>query len=271
MAFLRYLHDRLQRHHEARRLTQLKEDKGSGLPRLFRFNGFSIAYLDGPSLYTECRDIFSRQIYSFSSDTTAPLVIDGGAHIGVATLYFKQIYPAARVLCFEPDETSCRLLRQNIADNSVKNVQVIQAAVARSNGHAIFAPDGADGGRIVDGAGVSIKTARLSDYLSAVVDFVKLNIEGQELHVLLEIEERRRLHNIRELVLEYHGWPDGSQGLGPILDILDRNGFRYLVHDFDEITNPASKPPFRLSHDAPWFCLVYAKQEKKESDEEARS
>ncbi|RIK70844.1 MAG: methyltransferase [Planctomycetota bacterium] len=46
--------------------------------------------------------------------------------------------------------------------------------------------------------------------------------------------------------------------------MLARHGFRYLVHDFDRATNPASKPPFRLRR-APWFCLVYAERTNEPS------
>ena len=60
------------------------------------------------------------------------------------------------------------------------------------------------------------------------------------------------------MVVEYHGWPNGEQRLGAILSLLDAQGFRYLVHDLDEQTNPATKPPFRPPGDSPWFTLVYA-------------
>jgi len=61
-------------------------------------------------------------------------------------------------------------------------------------------------------------------------------------------------------VLEYHGWPDGEQRLGDILNLLDRQGYSYLVHDFDAETCGASKPPFRLTSQTTWFCLVYARR-----------
>jgi hypothetical protein len=101
---------------------------------------------------------------------------------------------------------------------------------------------------------------RLSDYLDEPVDFLKLNIEGEELPVLQEAAASGRLRNVRELVLEYHGWPGKQQGLGYILNLLDSNGYRYLVHDFDSQTCGASKPPFRMTADTTWFCLVYGRR-----------
>ena len=64
------------------------------------------------------------------------------------------------------------------------------------------------------------------------------------------------------MVLEYHGWAEGEQHLGEILCLLDREGFRYLVHDFDAETCSASKPPFRLKPGRNWFCLVYATRDR---------
>lgn len=75
--------------------------------------------------------------------------------------------------------------------------------------------------------------------------------------MLQETADSGRLHNVRELVLEYHGWPHGEQRLGDILALLDRRGFRDLVHDFDAETCAASKPPIRLTPHTTWFCLVY--------------
>lgn len=78
--------------------------------------------------------------------------------------------------------------------------------------------------------------------------------------MLREVAASGKLRQVRELVLEYHGWPNGEQRLGDILNLLDRAGFRYLVHDFDAESCGSSKPPFRLSPSTTWFCLVHARR-----------
>jgi FkbM family methyltransferase len=227
-----------------------------------RLDGLDVAYTDLMSFYMEYKDIFIRRIYHFDSAEPSPRIIDGGGCIGMSVLYFKRVFPAARILAFEPDRALCEILARNVAVNRLSDVQVVPAGLAAAEGTACFQPDGGDGGRVIEGnsAAVTIRTVRLSDCLAEPADFVKLNIEGQELPVLQEVEARGRLPNIRELVLEYHGWAGGPQRLGAILELLDRNGFRYLVHDFDQETNPASKPPFRLARPKTWFCLVYARR-----------
>jgi hypothetical protein len=146
-------------------------------------------------------------------------------------------------------------------NNHLRNVELIQAGLAAEVGTVSFVSDGSDGGKICGSeAKATIRTVTLSDYLDAPVDFLKLNIEGQELSVLEEAAASGRLCNVRELVLEYHGWAGGEQRLGAILTLLDREGFRYLIHDFDAETCCATKPPFRIqiTPQANWYCLVYA-------------
>ena len=96
-------------------------------------------------------------------------------------------------------------------------------------------------------------------FIGERVDFLKLNIEGQELPVLDEVAHSGRLRNVRELVVEYHSWPNKEQRLGEILNLLDEQGFRYLIHDFDAETGRVTKPPFRWTPKTMWACLIYGR------------
>lgn len=225
-------------------------------------DGFKILYVDLLSLYMEYKDIFVHRIYHFEARNTVPYIIDGGACIGMSALYFKSVYPQATIVSFEPDENIYKVLQSNITANNLVNVELIMAGLAAKAGTVSFNADGSDGGKITDGneGMTTIQTVRLSDYLDCEVDFLKLNIEGQELPVLEEVAASGRLSSVREMVLEYHGWAGGEQRLGKILTLLDQNGFKYLIHDFDSETNGATKPPFHFTQKTTWFCLVYAKR-----------
>ncbi len=225
-------------------------------------NGYSIKFTDILSLYVEYKDIFVRRIYHFNTPKLTPNIVDGGGCIGMSVLYFKSIYPESRITCFEPDREVFEVLQQNISKNGLTDVELVNAGLAKDEGMVCFAPDGVDGGKIVDSVlgSIYIKTVRLSDYLSEPVDFLKLNIEGQELPVLLEVEASGKFCKIHEMVIEYHGWANGEQRLGEILNLLDRNGFLYMVHDFDAETCSVTKPPFHMDTKTTWFCLIYAKK-----------
>lgn len=226
-------------------------------------NGYKVRYTDIMSLYIEYKDIFVHEIYQFHPKIDSPYIIDGGGFIGMSVLYFKSMYPEARIVCFEPDPEIFKILHHNLTTNNLDNVTIINAGLAKDGGVLSFKSDKTDGGKIVENnqGNITIQTVKLSKYLSDSVDFLKLNIEGQELPVLQEVEDSGKLRNIKEMVIEYHGWLDESQKLGELLTILDRNGFRYLIHDFDRETCSASKPPFHLGSQTPWFCLVYAQRQ----------
>src|SRR5262249_51895723 len=56
--------------------------------------------LNLPLLYSE---FSARQSYRFASSRPDPVVYDCGANIGMATFYFKWLYPKAHIDAFEPD------------------------------------------------------------------------------------------------------------------------------------------------------------------------
>jgi FkbM family methyltransferase len=232
---------------------------------LAHYSGYTVRITDGPNFYMQCKDEFMRRIYHFEAQRPDPLIIDGGSNMGIAILYFKYAYPRARIIGFEPDPAIFRVLQENVSRNRLTDVKLINASLGTESGTATFLADGSAAGRIRSGENsVTVRVERLSDHLTEPVDFLKLNIEGEELPVLQEAAASGKLRTVRELVLEYHGWAKEEQRLGAILDLLDRHGFRYLIHDFDVETCAASKPPFRWTPQTTWFCLVYARRESDE-------
>jgi FkbM family methyltransferase len=223
---------------------------------------YTLRITTGPDFYIQFKDIFIRGIYHFDYRKPDPLIIDGGSNIGMSILYFKHLYPSAHIIGFEPDPATFRILQENMARNRFTDVKIINAGLASMAGTKTFQADGSVGSHLTsDNSGFNVRVERLSDRLNQPVDFLKLNIEGEELSVLQEAETSGRLRNICEMVLEYHGWINDEQRLGLILNLLDRQGYRYLVHDFDAETCLTSKPPFRLTSQSTWYCLVYARRE----------
>jgi len=226
------------------------------------FLDYRVRVTDGLNFYIQCKDEFILGIYHFVSDRPDPLIIDGGSNIGMSILYFKRQYPAARIISFEPDPNVFKILQENLRSNKVTDVELIEAGLGAEAGTVGFAADNKAGGQFDPTHGDSqiVRVERLSDYVNEPVDFLKLNIEGQELSVLQELAAAGKLRNIREMVIEYHGWADGQQLLGELLMLLSQSGYRYLVHDFDSETGHATKPPFKINPGVPWFCLVYARR-----------
>ena len=231
----------------------------------------------GPDFYILYEDIFIHRIYHFGAQRPDPLILDCGSNIGMSVLYFKHVYPQARVIGFEPDPEICLYFRENIANNGLNDVQVVQAALAGQKGTLSFCSDGRCGshlgryplgGRPAEWTKCEVACVRLRDYLTEPVDFLKMNIEGAEWEVLADSEDR--LRQVRELVIEYHHLPGLARTLHKILELLHRQGFEYLVNDFDSETNAEVRPPFRLTTESRYFLLIYAKRIDKVTAKDVR-
>jgi len=198
------------------------------------FDGKPLALSDSAAFIDGYREIFRRRIYDFRAETSQPYIIDGGANIGLATVYFKQLYPESRITAFEPDGAILELLRRNVAARRLENVEAVQAAVWTSDGELSFVSEGGLSGHIADGAEYSqsstrVPSVRLKPFLARRVDFLKLDIEGAEYEVIEDC--RDELANVRNLFVEYHSPRDSEQKLARILQILTSAGFRYHIHE----------------------------------------
>src|ERR1700736_4768148 len=92
------------------------------------FAGRPIQVADADSFLGSYKEIFFDKVYAFPSVTPRPLIIDGGANIGLATLFFKRIYPQSRVIAFEADPAIFALLEQNIDSFRLSDVRLVNAA-----------------------------------------------------------------------------------------------------------------------------------------------
>jgi FkbM family methyltransferase len=68
----------------------------------------------------------------------APVVLDVGANIGWHTINWARELPGGRVHAFEPTPKTLELLRRNIAQNGLRNVEVVPLAVSDKSGSAKF-------------------------------------------------------------------------------------------------------------------------------------
>ncbi|HEX4602645.1 MAG TPA: hypothetical protein VH724_01505, partial [Candidatus Angelobacter sp.] len=93
----------------SRKLQLLKGLIVSALGRGKLF-GWKIKFLGRPALVMLYSEIFARESYWFTSNKPNPVILDCGANIGMATLYFKWLYPLAQITAFEPDPTTFNAL-----------------------------------------------------------------------------------------------------------------------------------------------------------------
>lgn len=230
-------------------------------------HGYIVRVHDGSICYHLYNDIFVNRIYAFESQRPDPLILDCGSNMGMSVLYFKHIYPRARIIGFEPDPVIFPYLKENVALNRLTDVQLHGAAVAGKKGLLRFYSDGLVGSSLEEHLGgevpagwtrYEVPVVRLRDYLEEPVDFLKMNIEGAEWDAVQDSQDR--LRQVREMVIEYHHLPGLPRTLHKILEVLHREGFEYAVSDFGLAAYGNAAPPVRLDDETRYFRHVYARR-----------
>jgi len=189
-------------------------------------------YFYGGSEYLHgLKEIFLEGVYKQTLPENS-FIIDCGAHIGLSVIYLKNICPTARIICFEPDEKNFSLLQKNILSHHLENVDAKQEAIWDENTSLNFIQDGNMGSKIgetTSSHAVTVKAARLKDYLDEKVDFLKMDIEGAEYKVLKDISEK--LENVEKMFIEYHGTFNQNKELLEIFEIILKKGFKFYIKE----------------------------------------
>ena len=186
---------------------------------------------DSASFLFQYNEIFASQIYKFKTNNSKPYIIDCGANIGLSIIYFKRLYPSAKIIGFEPDKQIFNVLSYNINSFNLKGITLINKALWNLETTMKFFAEGSDGGRIaVKGDKeniVEIQTTSLRKYISKTVDFLKIDIEGAETRVMENCEDL--LYRVDKIFIEYHSFLKETQSLDKILRILTKSSFRYYI------------------------------------------
>jgi FkbM family methyltransferase len=193
--------------------------------------------------------IFFRGEYRFHSKTAVPRIIDCGAHIGIATLYFKRLYPDCKVTSIEANPENVELLKRNIALNQIDDVEVFWGALsgpdsATENINLYIDPNPVSpwswGDTIVKDmwgnktsrASIEVPALLLSQFIDGPVDFLKIDIEGAEAEVIQEAGSN--LNSVEQIVVEFHRTSKTPiETLKRIESVLAQAGFTITVETGD--------------------------------------
>ena len=136
--------------------------------------------------------VFTEQQYEFPHNdiNSVKWIIDAGANIGMAAIYFSQKFPNARILSIEPDLNNFQLLKKNTI--GYPNVIHIHGALwHRDEKLKIFNTDEKSAGYVMGPAGeindgfVQAYTVAglISAYQIPRLSILKIDIEGSEKEV----------------------------------------------------------------------------------------
>jgi len=204
-------------------------------PRYSQFSvhlhGWRLSLPDAASFLSTYKAIFLDQIYAFAFEGNSPRILDLGANVGLSVLFFKLIYPKAKISAFEPDPVIFSYLEHNIRGNGYQDVELFKKAAWIEDTQLQFKSDGADAGHLVSEGktgNVQVEAIDLDCFLrERKYDFIKMDIEGAEKVVLPAC--RDYLEDLRYLFVEFHSCLEEKQGLADIINLLADSGFRFSL------------------------------------------
>lgn len=223
----------------ARLMLFINAHRGNSLPNPLEMLGYSVGYFHEDDLRYLFQEIFVEGEYLFRSSIDRPLIVDCGSNIGLSILFFKCLYPNASIIAFEPDASTFSMLRRNMESNHVSDVTIHNCALSGEDGEITFYHSAERSGsllmstaneRLVEGRPIKVAAKRLSPFITEPVDLLKMDIEGAEHSVLLDLASTGKLHMIRQMLLEYHHHiVENADQLSSVLRLLEDHGFGYQL------------------------------------------
>ena len=204
---------------------------------------------------TESRMMYSRAAGNYEPTTFESVehfmkpgmtFVDVGANKGDYSLFAGHLVgPAGLVLAVEPVPENSQWLRRSIRVNGLHNVQVVELALASTEGEADLFLGEKSGWHSLRGGGkglttetITVKTTRLDSLLREQsikrVDGIRIDVEGAELDVLLGAQETIETHR-PVLWLDLH--PKKSGEMDQILKFFKARNYRIAP-----LSDPEKKP-----------------------------
>jgi FkbM family methyltransferase len=183
-------------------------------------------------------EIFISQSYRLPIDNPSPTIVDCGANIGLATLYFKWRFPRSTIVDIEPEPGAFSRLERTISENSIDGVTARNEAVGRTKGRISFtysplrpaSPVAGQKGHLDESEEIEVQVVPVSSLVDKPIDLVKIDVEGAESDVIEDLVETGAIERVRYIALEYHHHlrPDDDR-MSQVIGRLERADFGYQI------------------------------------------
>lgn len=158
--------------------------------------------------------IFIEQQYQFPhpNPNSVKWIIDAGANIGLAAIYFSMKFPNATIISIEPDKDNFALLQKNTS--AYQNIQCLQAGLWYKHELIFISNKKEKSAGFVIEAGQNSGDEQLStvtipqlveQYNMQHADIVKLDIEGSEKD-LFQNNAEEWINKSDCIIVELHDW-----------------------------------------------------------------
>ena len=154
--------------------------------------------------------IFLDEEYHVSLDHPPEIIIDAGANIGAASVYFAARYPRAKIFSIEPETSNFEMLLKNTAP--YPNIRCLQKALWFTNEPLVIKNQNVNkesfeiGQKEEDREQEIIQSITVNDLIQQFdlpgIDILKIDIEGAEKEVFSNNMEW--LQKVGLIFIEYH-------------------------------------------------------------------
>jgi len=220
---------------------------------------YRVSYLGQWQIKYLFDELFLNACYYFETDKERPVIFDCGSNIGMSVIFFKMLYPSARIVAFEPDPATFSILNKNIKQNALREVEAHQIALGGETGTVDFFRDDDDASSSLvmstlrerhAGKTIQVAMKQLSSFINSEVDLLKIDVEGAEESILKDLVTSNKIKLIKRIHLEYHHHinPEDNN-LSETLRLLENCGFGYQLR-----TSTRRWPQERAFQDISIYC-----------------
>lgn len=189
--------------------------------------------------YSTFKQIFKDEDYNIDFDFTPKFIVDAGANIGLASIYFSNRFRQAQIVAIEPEQSNLSMMKTNL--KAYDKVSVISCALHHTANETLNIVDPGIGkwGFITESTSQDskdkhivskVKTTSIDSILSSsnfdIIDILKIDIEGAE-KSLFEKKYENWLPKIRCIIIELHDryYPDCTE---VVLKAMNQFDFWYF-------------------------------------------
>jgi FkbM family methyltransferase len=155
------------------------------------------------------RQVYEKLSYDLELNVAPNIIVDAGANIGLASVYFANKYPNAKIISIEPEKNNFEILKKNIS--SYENIIPLNAALWNENKEicVIDVNDGSWGFQVGNNSDVPLQkiNAFTVDKIMEMfnlpkIDLLKIDIECAEKEVFEN--PAAWISNVNAIAIELH-------------------------------------------------------------------